>query len=266
MKKDKKSIIKVSNLSKKFNVGEFEVNALGPVDLDIYSTDFTIIFGPSGCGKSTLLNILCGLEMPTTGKVIVRDTDVYSMDENQRADFRARKFGIVYQMPYWVKSLSVLDNVAVPLFLQKLPSNYAYARAIDALKKTGMEKYSNHLPTELSGGQQQKASLARALVTNPWIIVTDEPTGNLDSKSAAEVIELLMSLNTKSKRTIIMVTHNLDYLAYATRTVSMKDGLIVETKHVKRNDDVIGIIKPLSARQNYDSTAPISDKSSHEEK
>lgn len=256
---NKRSIIEITNLAKLFQVGRFEVKALGPIDLKLYSTDFTIIFGPSGCGKSTLLNTICGLEPPSTGKVIVRDTDVYAMNENERADFRARKFGIVYQMPYWVKSLSVLDNVAIPLFLQKAPANYAYARAKESLAKVGLTEFEKHLPTELSGGQQQKVSLARALVTNPWIIVADEPTGNLDSKSASEVIQLFMDLNTKSKRTVIMVTHNLEYLPYATRTVSMIDGQIAESKHIKRQDELLKKIKPLSHPGGYDTTAPIAD-------
>jgi len=243
---DKRSIIQLTGLSKLFTTGKYEVKALGPIDLELYSTDFTIIYGPSGCGKSTLLNIICGLEPPSTGKVIVRDTDVYSMDENQRADFRARKFGIVYQMPYWVKSLNVLENVAIPLLLQKAPTDYSYARARESLERVGLQEFGDNIPTELSGGQQQKASLARALVTNPWIIIADEPTGNLDTKSASEVINLLMDLNNKAKRTIIMVTHNLDYLPYATRTISMKDGTIAEAKHVKRMDKVLSVIKPLN--------------------
>lgn len=251
----KKSVIEITSLSKLFTVGQYEVKALGPIDLKLYSTDFTIIYGPSGCGKSTLLNIICGLEPPSTGKVMVRDTDVYSMDENARADFRARKFGIVYQMPYWVKSLSVLENVAIPLLLQKTPTDYAYSRAQESIDRVGMKGFEKHVPTELSGGQQQKASLARALVTNPWIVIADEPTGNLDTKSAAEVIQLLMDLNTKSKRTIIMVTHNLDYLPYATRTISMVDGVIAESKHVKRMDEVLKVIKPLDVA--VDTTAPV---------
>ena len=252
---DKRCIIEITGLSKLFTVGQYEVKALGPVDLKLYSTDFTIIYGPSGCGKSTLLNVICGLEPPTSGKVVVRDTDVYSMNENQRADFRARKFGIVYQMPYWVKSLTVLENVAIPLLLQKAPADYAYARARESLERVDMRDFEKNIPTELSGGQQQKACLARALVTNPWIIIADEPTGNLDTKSASEVIQLLMDLNTKSKRTIIMVTHNLDYLPFATRTVSMKDGMIAESKHVKRMDEMLRVIKPLNVT--VDTTAPV---------
>lgn len=237
--KRKTAIITLKDVVKKFRVGTGFASALNGVTLDVFSTDFTIVYGPSGCGKSTMLNIICGLEPPDMGSVVVRDVDVYSMDENARSSFRAAKFGVVYQMPYWVKSLDILDNVAMPLLLQGSSMEGARVRATEALERVGMDKFEHHLPTELSGGQQQKAAVARAIISNPWIIIADEPTGNLDSHSALEVMNLFLDLNTKSKRSVIMVTHNLDYLGLATRTVAMEDGKIIAVKDNARVDSLV---------------------------
>ena len=240
----KNTVIRTIDLTKTFTVGTGKLDAVLSVDIEFYSKDFTVIYGPSGCGKSTLLNLITGLEPPTKGEVWVRGVNVFEMDENQRASFRARKFGIVYQMPYWIRSLNSLENVAMPLYLQGADTETAKAQAAKTIRKVGMSKFENHIPTELSGGQQQKIAVARAIVTSPWIIIADEPTGNLDSKSATEIIELFLKLNTESKRTIIMVTHNMEYLPYATRQVAMIDGKIREAKSVKRLDKILKVIKP----------------------
>lgn len=248
----KRTIIQVSNLIKDFTVGTGTQRVLKKINLCIYKKDLTIIYGPSGCGKSTLLNVICGLEVPTSGKVFVRNKDVYEMDEHQRARFRAHNFGIVYQMTYWLNALTVLENVAIPLLVQGKTQNYAFRKARRSLIKVGLVKFANYIPTELSGGQQQKVAVARAIVSNPRIIIADEPTGNLDSKSGGELMELFLYLKDSLKKTIIMVTHNMAYLIYATRKIGMKDGDIMETKDIEKLDELIEIIKPgVMYRKNF---------------
>jgi putative ABC transport system ATP-binding protein len=223
-------IIKVDNVVKQFDVGDSELVALQGVSTEIHASDFAIIYGPSGCGKSTLLNTITGLEVPTQGEVSVRGEKIYHMKETERSHFRAAKFGIVFQQPLWIKSFSLLYNVALPLLLNGVSEHKAVEEAKEQLNNVGLIKYVRHKPMELSGGQQQKAGLARALVHNPWIIIADEPTGNLDTHSADEVVRLFQDLNVKHRRTIVMVTHNLAYLPMATRKIAMKDGQITDSE------------------------------------
>lgn len=237
-------IINTEKLNKYFQTGNNKVHVLKDIDIDIHPGSFLIIYGPSGCGKSTLLHTLVGLEQPTEGNVYVKDVDLYSMDKNQRAHIRNQYFGIVYQSAYWIKSLSVLDNVAMPLFLRGKSMSEAKYRGKQALEQVGMYDYAKQKPTELSGGQQQKVALARALINQPEVIIADEPTGNLDSKSAKEMINILTDLNKISNKTIVMVTHNMAYLGYATRTISMKDGRILAQKELDSMQDLISVIDP----------------------
>lgn len=224
--KDKAVVIKLRDVHKTYDTGFRKIKAVQGVDLDIHSKDFVIIFGPSGCGKSTLLNIILGLDAPEKGKVFVRRKNVYSMTEDERAYFRTNRMGVVYQQPTWIKSLSVIDNVAFPLFLRGISTKSSHKLAMRQLEVVGMEKYRDHKPVELSGGQQQKVSLARAMANNPWTILLDEPTGNLDSKSGDNVIKLMRKINKEGKRTIIMVTHNYSYLLHANKVFHMVDGEI----------------------------------------
>jgi putative ABC transport system ATP-binding protein len=224
--KSKTPVISVKNLNKDFLVGKTSVPILKDINLDINFGEFVIIFGPSGCGKSTLLNTLVGLEVPTSGTVCVRGEDIYKKTDDQRARFRHDKFGIVYQQPNWLKSLNVVENVEFPLHIAGMASNRARKRAQNILDMFGFAEYGKYAPTELSGGQQQKVAMCRALVNNPWIVIADEPTGNLDSVSAADVMYIFKYLSDESKRTILMVTHNLEYEKYATKIVYMKDGKI----------------------------------------
>ncbi len=224
-------IIDVSNLKKNFKVGDNIIDGIKEIDLKVYATDFLVIFGPSGCGKSTLLNIIAGIDTPSEGEVIVRDTNIFKLNEDQRAKFRAIKMGIVHQMPYWIKSLSVVENVAIPLIIEGEKPKYARNKAKELLNEMGISKLSYQHPNQLSGGQQQKVGIARALICNPWILMADEPTGNLDSTSADEIIALFDTLNRKHKRTIMMVTHNSAYWEMGTRRIEMKDGLIVKESH-----------------------------------
>jgi len=226
------SIIKVKSLSKAFKAGKNTINALTDINLDVKATDFLVLFGPSGCGKSTLFNVLLGLEEPTAGHVIIRDTKVYDLPDDERAKFRVRKIGMVYQMSNWIKSLNVVENVAFPLITEGMREKEAIKRAHKTLEELGIGSLSMQPPTELSGGQQQKAGIARAFVSNPWIIMADEPTGNLDSTASDEVMSLFNTLNVKMKKTILLVTHNPAYWTLGTRRIEMKDGQIVkDTNH-----------------------------------
>lgn len=221
-------VIDVEEVKKDFVLGSRVIQALKAVSLQVRATDFLVIFGPSGCGKSTLLNIILGLDRPTKGKVKVRGTDVYNLDEDQRAAFRAKKMGMIHQMPYWIKSLNVIENIALPLVIEGGKEESALRGARKIMQELGIIDLAKQLPTQLSGGEQQKVGLARALVSDPWILLADEPTGNLDSKSGNEIMELFKTLSQKHKRTIILVTHNEEYWGFGTRRVQMKDGEIVK--------------------------------------
>jgi putative ABC transport system ATP-binding protein len=237
MANEKHPIIKISKLFKSFNVGKGKVDVLKDINLEIFAGEFVVIFGPSGCGKSTLLNTLVGLETPTEGTVMVRGKNFYDMKQNDRTIFRRKKFGIVYQSSNWIRSLNVIENVAFPLCLAGANERKAKERAKNLLTLFRLEEFENNVATELSGGQQQRVSVARSLITNPWIIIADEPTGNLDTTSAADLMYAFQFLNSENKRTIIMVTHNPDYEKYATRIIKMADGKILSTK-VKKHVDV----------------------------
>lgn len=219
-------VMSVEHIDKNFTVGSQEVKVLKDVSTQIKGGEFFVIFGPSGSGKSTLLHTLLGLEKPTAGKVILMDKDFSGMTQDEAADFRKTRIGMVYQQPYWIKSLSVLENVSFPLFLLGQLPREAYAKGMEMLKMLGMEDWSEYSPTELSGGQQQRISLARALITDPVILVADEPTGNLDTQSGEELMQLLSKLNKDQGRTIVMVTHDLEYLKYASKMIRIVDGRI----------------------------------------
>jgi len=219
-------IIETVNLYKSFFPGGREVPALKGINLEIKEGEFLIIHGPSGCGKSTLLHSLLGLEQPTRGRVLFLKKDFYSLNEDKRAEIRKRNFGMIYQQPYWIRSLPVLENIAFPLILLGDSKNEATQKAKEALEKVEMQDWADFFPTELSSGQQEKVALARAIIHNPKVLIADEPTGNLDSVSGRELMKLLVSFN-KQGRTVIMVTHETDYLKYALRVVEMKDGKII---------------------------------------
>lgn len=231
-------MIKIQGMGKIYKSGSGETTqVLSNIDLDIKKNDFAIIYGPSGCGKSTLLHHMVGLELPSMGTVVVDDVDITRLTSEDRAVFRAKKIGMVYQFWYWAKALNVLENVAVPLFLIGMNEKEAKEKAYETLKEIGVEKYAMKSPLNLSGGEQQRISIARALVNDPVIIVADEPTGNLDTHNSDLVMQIFQVLNVKSDRTVVMVTHNLAYLPMATKTVAMKDGLVVAgaTAEVKKH-------------------------------
>lgn len=234
--KEKVPVICTKDLCKSFNVGKNTIPVLKNINLDIYFGEFVIIFGHSGCGKSTLLNTLVGLEKPTSGNVYVRGENLYNKEDDARAKFRHDKYGIVYQQPNWIKALNVVENVEFPLHISGMNGTRARKRAANILDMFGFKGYEQYTPTELSGGQQQKVAMCRALVNNPWIVIADEPTGNLDSVSAEDVMSVFKYLNDESKRTIIMVSHNLEYEKYATKIVYMKDGQIERITDKKKVD------------------------------
>jgi putative ABC transport system ATP-binding protein len=233
-------IISIDGINKSFQVGKNMVPVLKGIDLEILPGEFVILFGHSGCGKSTLLNTLIGLEKPSAGNISIRGRGLYSMNEDARAKVRQDRFGMVHQQANWVKSLNVVENVAYPLMISGYNRRDAIKRAEHTLELFQLAQFAKYTPTELSGGQQQKVSICRAIINNPWIIVADEPTGNLDTVSSDEVMDIFKSINENAKRTIIMVSHNPDYERYATKVVYMKDGLIekvTKRKIVNVNED-----------------------------
>lgn len=206
-------------------IGQQTIEVLKGIDLMIGRGDFAIIFGPSGCGKSTLLHTILGMEKPTAGKVIMDGEDIYEKTEDQIATFRKGKVGVVFQQSIWIKSLNVMENVCFPNRLRGMSQAEAEKQGLEALKVVNLENWADRHPSELSSGQQQRVSVARALSIDPVVIVADEPTGNLDTVAGDELMELMMDLNKKQGKTVLMVTHDLEYLRYANRLFHIIDGL-----------------------------------------
>lgn len=222
------SLISLSKVAKSFVVGSQVVPVLKDVNLSINRGDFAIIVGPSGCGKSTLLHTMLGLEKPTAGEAYLGQHNLYqNTTEDDRSSWRQKYMGVVYQQSNWIKALNVRENVAFPLLLTGKTREEGLMKAQTKLKEVGMENWAFYIPTELSSGQQQRVALARALITDPELLIADEPTGNLDFKNGVELMEFLVELNTTQKKTIIMVTHDLEYLKYAKRAIRMFSGEIV---------------------------------------
>ena len=237
-------IFQIQNVFKSFHVGNQDVLVLKDISFKIKRGGFVIIFGPSGCGKSTLLHIMLGLEAPTKGNVLFSGKNLYNgLTEDDRSDFRKENTGIVYQQPNWIRSLTVAENVAFPLQLLGVDRFKALEKARAILETVEMTNWSSYVPTELSSGQQQRVALARALVTNPEVIITDEPTGNLDYESGQGLMKLLTELNKVHKKTILMVTHDLEYLKYAITAVKMFNGSIVGVYEKEDQRELINEIR-----------------------
>lgn len=225
-------LIEITSLKKAFKVGSKKIHSLRGINLSIEKGEFIVIFGPSGCGKTTLLNIISGVDYPSSGSVFVDGRDFFALSDERRGQFRSQTMGIVHQFQIWAKSLTVLQNVATPLIIEGYKMRDAFKKAEKLMRTYKLDHLSNQKPTQLSGGEQQKCGLVRALVTNPLIIMADEPTGNLDSISAESVISTINKLNKQENRTVIMVTHNRDYWELGTRRIEMKDGEIIrDQKH-----------------------------------
>jgi len=223
-------VFKAVNVSKIYQLGDIEVKALQSVNLEIYSGEFICFFGQSGCGKSTLLSLIAGLQKPSSGEVYVRGEKLSALDNSGLAKYRRSKIGIVFQSFNLIPSMNIIENIALPLTFARVGKKQRMERAKSLLETVGLTKYSNHNPSQLSGGQQQRVAIARSLVTAPWVLLADEPTGNLDTKSANEVMRLIISLNHRSKRTVILITHNPEYLNYADRIFYLQDGKIIKTQ------------------------------------
>ncbi len=219
-------ILRVENLSKVYGKGAAKVVALDNVSFSIAKGEFVAIVGASGSGKSTLLHLIGGVDRPTSGKVFIDGKDIYGFNDDELAIFRRRQVGLIYQFYNLIPILNVEENITLPLSLdnRKIDSK----RLNDLIRLLGLESRKTHLPNELSGGQQQRTSIGRAMITNPAIILADEPTGNLDSKSSDEIVELLKRSNRDYKQTIVMITHNMEIAKIADRIIKIEDGKIVK--------------------------------------
>ena len=221
-------MIKLTGINKIYRTHEIETLALENVNLDVIKGEFVSIMGPSGCGKSTLLNIMGLLDAPSSGKIEINGTSVESMKDKELAAFRNKTLGFVFQSFHLINSLNVIDNVELPLLYRKMAAKERTRLAKEVLERVGLSHRMRHMPTQLSGGQCQRVAIARAIVGNPEIILADEPTGNLDSKMGAEVMELLHKLNKEDGRTIVMVTHNEEQAKQTSRTIRFFDGRQVQ--------------------------------------
>lgn len=219
-------ILKVENLCKQYGKGENKVTALNNVSFTVNKGEFVAIVGASGSGKSTLLHLIGGVDRPTSGKVFIDGKDIYKFNDDELAIFRRRQVGLIYQFYNLIPILNVEENITLPLKLDN--RNIDKKRLDELIKVLGLEERRAHLPNELSGGQQQRTSIGRAMITNPAIILADEPTGNLDSKASDEIVALLKKSNKDYKQTIIMITHNLEIAKVADRIIKIEDGKIVE--------------------------------------
>lgn len=228
-------VIRVRNLYKLYRVGDEVVRALDGVDFDIYEGEFCAIVGTSGSGKSTLLNMLAGLEKPTKGTVVIGGQHIEKLSEDELVKFRRNHVGFIFQSFHLLGTLNALENVALPLSFRGEPKSVRLKKADQMLELVNLKKHKNHMPNQMSGGQQQRVGVARALVVEPKIIFADEPTGNLDSHTSKEVMELMQKVVKEQKRTLVMVTHDNHLASYADRVFHISDGKIIK---IEKNDKV----------------------------
>ncbi len=228
-------IISLSDVVKSFPVGDSEITILHGISLDIYPGEFVSIMGPSGNGKSTLLNMITGIDHPNSGTIEVAGKDVFAMSENELAKWRGQEVGIIFQFFQMLPALSLLQNVVLPMeFAGKYGRSERRERAMDLLDMVGLADQANKLPSMVSGGQQQRAAIARALATDPPILVADEPTGNLDAKTAAQVFDIFMDLVEKEKKTMVMVTHDAELADRIPRKIEIVNGRIANDLRKKQ--------------------------------
>ena len=220
------ALIEITNLKKHYTSGDETVEALRGINLTIESGEFVTIMGQSGSGKSTLLSILGGMNHPTEGSVEMAGVRLYTLPGEQLADFRAENLGFIFQSFHLIPYLTALENVMLPLAIAKTKKAEKFAAARSALERVGLAAKADRLPNQLSGGEQERVAIARAIVNNPHILFADEPTGNLDSKTSEEVMALFKELN-RGGQTVVMVTYNPENCAYTDRTIVLRDGLVV---------------------------------------
>ena len=230
-------MIRLENIKKVYKMGDTELNALDGVSLHIKPHEFVSIIGPSGSGKSTLMNMIGCLDVPTSGKYWVEGVEVSKMSDNQLADLRNKKIGFIFQQYNLLTKLSALENVELPLIYRGIPAGKREKMAMEALARVGLEDKVHHKPTELSGGQQQRVSIARALSAHPSLILADEPTGALDSKSGIEIMQMLHDLHEEGN-TIVIITHDLNIAKQAERILTIRDGKI--TSDIDNSSDMAG--------------------------
>ncbi len=224
---ENRPLIDLQNVWKTYSLGEVAVDALKGVNLSIQGGEFLAITGQSGSGKSTMMNLVGCLDMPTKGTIYLEGRDILGLNESDLAQIRGKKIGFIFQQFNLIPTLSALENVMLPLEFQDASTDAARKKAAEILKLVGLGDRMDHRPSQLSGGQQQRVAIARALANDPDVILADEPTGNLDSKTGADFLELLQSLWEQGEKTIIIVTHDLKLAGYARRIVQLKDGQIV---------------------------------------
>lgn len=223
------TVISARNVHKSFRTGSLEVHALRGIDLAVNRSEMVAIMGPSGCGKTTMLNCLSGLDEFDSGEVLIEGVNLRSMGDRARTSYRAERMGFVFQTFNLLPVISAVENVELPLLVSGVKPRQARQRALEALAQVSLSDRANHRPAELSAGQRQRVTIARALINNPAIVWADEPTGNLDSESAADVLRLLRSLNREQGQTLVIVTHNREIGELCDRIVRMRDGQIVDT-------------------------------------
>ena len=224
------AIIKIENLYKVYSVGKEKVVALGGINLQIEKGQICCILGTSGSGKSTLLNQLAGLEKPSKGRVLIGGVNISTLNEGQLAKFRQKNIGFIFQSYNLLQSYSALENVAMPLMFRGIPKGLRNRRAKMILKQVGLDKRMSHKPAQMSGGQQQRVGIARAFVSKPKIVFADEPTGNLDTRTTKEVMELMVRLCRKNNQTLVLVTHDRELALYADRIITLIDGKVVDDR------------------------------------
>ncbi|MBN1810560.1 MAG: ABC transporter ATP-binding protein [Anaerolineae bacterium] len=229
------SIIQTENLTKIYGAGDTAVTALDHVNLRVDEGEFVAVMGPSGCGKSTLLHLIGGLDRVTEGRVLLDGNDIATLDDTHVTELRRRKVGFVFQFYNLIPVLTAIENAALPLTLDGVKADEARERAINWLKRMGLEDRLSNRPDQLSGGQQQRVAIARALVAEPALILADEPTGNLDSRAGDEIAGLLKQISEEWKRAILMVTHDPRIAAYSDRIIFLKDGRVADETRLKNN-------------------------------
>lgn len=229
-------VISLEDIHKVYNMGEIDVHALRGVSISIKSGEFISIIGPSGSGKSTLMNIIGCLDKPTSGNYFIEGQNIANLEKDRLAEIRNEKIGFVFQSFNLLPRTSAIENVELPLIYNGTPSNKRLEMANEALRVLGLEGRENHLPSQLSGGQQQRVAIARAIVNKPSIVLADEPTGNLDTKTSIEILEIFKSLNEQGK-TIVMITHEKDIADYAKRIIVLSDGKILNENKIDEKID-----------------------------
>lgn len=229
----KTTVLEAIGLRREYRVGRDAVIALGGVDISIQKSEFVAIVGPSGCGKSTLLNLLGGLDQPTKGKVLLDGQNLADFTEEQLASLRRQKMGFIFQRHDLFPVLTARENIEFPLLLGGMPASERTKRADELLDQIGLSEKADHLPDELSGGQQQRVGIARALANDPLILLADEPTGNLDSATSAEIINILIHLTRNQGLTLVMVTHDPEVADQADRKLALRDGQLVDEMNLE---------------------------------